>query len=184
MFFAHMPAGYLLSRGLLALMPGEKSAVAERRLLAAGMLASVLPDFDLLYFYLWSDQTVGHRAYWTHAPLFWLCLGPVAALVATLLRKPGWHPINAFVLANVLLHLLLDTFAGPVRWPYPFSAEYVQLFDVPRGQGWWVSSYLAHWSIGVEAAITFAAAWVALRFPERREASMQLVRIAPYSLKR
>lgn len=162
MFIAHLPAGYLLSRGLLALPPFARLPIAQqRRLLVAGLFASILPDLDLFYLYLFAPHGQGHRGYPSHWPLLWLALSLIVALAAEACRRRDWHGFNLFVLANVQLHLLLDTVAGPVRWLAPFDHTRFVWMIVPRQPGWWVWSYVVHVSMFFEILIVVAAAWLA-----------------------
>jgi inner membrane protein len=182
MLIAHLPAGYLLSRAFLAAVPpGILGEVERRRLLLAGLLASILPDFDLSYHVLF-DAATTHRSYWTHAPLFWLAAAALSCLAAHIRRQPKLHLLIAMMLANVLLHLGLDTVSGPIRWLYPFSDEYFRMVQVPRGPHGQLFSHLTHWTMLLELAITFAAAQVAMRFPLKRAEAEKVVTINPYSL--
>ena len=73
MLIAHLPAGYLLSKGMLAMEHlHHLSAQTKRRLVVAGMAGAIFPDIDLLYFYLIDHRQHGHHSYWTHLPLFWV----------------------------------------------------------------------------------------------------------------
>jgi len=63
MFIAHLPAGYMLSKGVVAL--GHLRRLGEqtkRRLIAAGMIGAIIPDIDLLYFYLIDHRQHGHHS--------------------------------------------------------------------------------------------------------------------------
>lgn len=158
MFFAHLPAGYLLTRGLLAAAPAARlPADARRNLMVAGLVGSVLPDADLFWFYLVSDRSLGHHAFATHTPAFWLAASIAFGLSAWAMMANRWHWLNLVVLANVLLHLALDTVAAPIRWLFPVSAEPFTLFPVDRVPGPWILSFLTHWTMLLELAITAAA---------------------------
>ncbi len=162
MFLAHLPAGYLLSRGLLALPGAARLPLTQQRqLLATGLFASILPDLDALYFYLGTDHSISHRAFPSHWPALWLALFLFAALLAYSLRQRGWLPYNLFVFANVQLHFVLDTVAGPIRWLAPFDHTHFVWMHVPRQPGWWVWSYFTHVSMLFEILIIAAAAWLA-----------------------
>ena len=106
MFIGHLPAGYLATTAVL------------------GRAASVLPDLDLLYFYFVSDRRQVHHAYLPHLPLACLAAMGAAALVLWIVRaRPtAWLALGVFGL-NVMLHLVLDTSAGGIRWLWPFSHE-------------------------------------------------------------
>src|SRR5438309_11966760 len=101
MFIAHIPAGYLLTRTL----------TRDRKLLALGMAASVLPDADLLWFYFVDHRQHGHHSFATQLPFD--CL--VATLFALALLPRHRFEV-AIVSANVFLHLILDTVAGGIEW--------------------------------------------------------------------
>ena len=162
MFLAHLPAGYLLARGLLAL-PGASSLplTQQRRLLITGLIASVLPDFDYLYFELATNHSISHRAFPSHWPPSWLLIFFLVAVLACVLRQREWHGCNLFLLAGVQLHFMLDTIAGPIRWLAPFDHTRFTLFHVPRQPGWWVWSYANHFSGWLEVAIIATALWLA-----------------------
>ncbi len=166
MFVAHLPAGYLLTRRI--------APRPSRRLLALGLVASVLPDLDLFRFYLVDHRHVPHHAYWTHQPFWWALLAIVAFGVPWL-RSSSHRVLGLKIFfTNVFAHLVLDTVAGRVRWLAPFSDRYFALFHVPVRHGWWVSNFLLHWTFLPELAIT---AWAgcdlareALGAPSRRSA--------------
>lgn len=168
MFFAHLPAGYLVAKGMLALPWGKQLNTGERRaLMTTGLIASVLPDIDLFYFYLWSDRSVGHHAYITHTPAAWFLLAVLVALAGIAFRKDSWQWHNLFLLMGVQLHFVLDTVAGQIRWFFPFYSTWHNWMHVPRQPGWWVWSFMSHPSMAIEAFIIAVAAWVAWRANRR-----------------
>lgn len=155
MIFAHLPAGYLLSRKLQRHLP---AILQSPWLLPCGLLGSVLPDVDLLYLHLFDASPQHHHRYWTHLPIFWL---PVSAIVLNAL----WHRRNrpAFgcallLLANVWLHLLLDSWAGDIWWMYPWLDKPFALVQVPPIEGFWLWAFVGHWSFLAETALLLAAA--------------------------
>ena len=56
MFVAHIPAGYLLTRYL------SRGHADRKALILTGLVASVLPDTDLLWFYLVDNRQTAHHA--------------------------------------------------------------------------------------------------------------------------
>lgn len=154
MFIAHLPAGYL---GGLALARRAGDAL-RRRVMLAFMLGSVLPDIDMLYFYLLDDGRTLHHHYWTHLPVFWL--GVLAALLlgTWILRSRALGWIGGALVAGVFLHLTLDTPFGGVLWLYPLTDHSFCWYEVPATRSWWVWSFVLHWSFLTELAICAAAA--------------------------
>lgn len=139
--------------------------------MALGVAASVLPDLDLLWFYFVSDRSVVHHAYPPHLPLFWIAVLAAAALVLRLrgARRTAWLALIVFG-ANVLLHQVLDTAAGGIRWLWPFSdAELVMAHVTARHPAWYLN-FVLHWTFALELAIV-AAALIALWRPRGVPAS-------------
>ncbi len=156
MMIAHIPASYLLSRRLAPRLVGDSARL--RGLMALGLVAAVLPDFDLFYFYLIDRRQTLHHEYWTHIPIFWAAVAIVVAGLFRLARAP--IPAAAFVLifANIFLHLALDTMAGGIAWAYPWDRTSFVLVTVPARFDWWVWNFVLHGSFLAELAI---AAWAA-----------------------
>lgn len=164
MFIAHLPAGYLATTFLLRRARPDPRLRLRRRLLALGMAAAVAPDLDLLWFYLVDDRRQVHHAYLPHLPLACAAALTVAALVLWMRRagRTAWIAWAA-VSANVLLHLVLDTTAGGIRWLWPFSdAEFVLSHVEARYQPWYLN-FVLHWTFALELLILVAALVVAYR---------------------
>jgi inner membrane protein len=160
-FIAHLPAGYLLTRAIQA-RAGDRS----RRVLAVGLVASVLPDIDLLWFYLVDGRRTVHHAYVTHLPLFWIAVAVLVRIAARVLGWRGAGLLIAVALANLLLHMALDSVAAGIWWLWPLAEVEVNLVRVPAGQGWWVWNFVLHWTFLLELALVAAAA--ALWWSQRR----------------
>jgi inner membrane protein len=136
-------------------------ARTHRRLMALGLVASVLPDFDLVWFFTVDQQQHVHHAYLTHKPGAWLVALAAAAGTMRMLRagRTAWLALAVLGL-NVMLHLVLDTTAGGIRWLWPASeAELVLAHVTARHEPWWLN-FVLHWTFALEIAI--AAAGVAL----------------------
>ena len=78
MLIAHLPAGYLCTRFFLNRAKMQVPAIDRQRYLRIGMIASILPDFDVTYYYLchylngqWGAK---HHTYWSHTPFYWLMI--------------------------------------------------------------------------------------------------------------
>lgn len=152
MFIAHLPAGYLLSRFIARGRPAQHGSI-----LATGIICSVLPDFDLAYFYLVDGRQTPHHDYWTHTPLFWLVVAAVLALTLTMSGRRDQLILVGVGLANVLLHLLMDSIAADIRWLYPFSDLRVNLVHVPALYKPWYLNFLFHWTFVAELLIVLLA---------------------------
>lgn len=64
------------------------------------------------------------------------------------------------MLANLVLHLLLDCLAGPVLYAAPFSWDRIHLIRVPAVYDWWVWNFLRHWTFQLELMVWATAALV------------------------
>jgi len=158
MITAHLASGYLTGRAF-----GARGGLV----LAAALLGSVLPDFDLIWFYLIDNRAFHHHRYWVHAPGLWLALAAIA-LPLLRWRAPGllW-PALAF-LAAIFIHLVLDSLAGSIMWLWPFETTLYALVEVPARRSHWLLSFLTHWTMLAELAVWGAA--IGLWLQDRRPA--------------
>lgn len=169
MLVAHLPVGYLLTRRLLSRAGPDGDL--SRRLLVVGLIAAVLPDLDLVYFYLVDQRQTLHRLYWPHLPMAWLGPAAVCLLVCAGTRSRLLTLVFLVFYANVFLHLVLDTLAGPVFWLFPFDKAGLVLVDVPARHGWWVWNLVLHWTFGLELVICLGGVVVYLRSRRQRPAA-------------
>lgn len=154
MLIAHMPAGYILSVAALGLRNSTRNHTHKhtRLCLYTGLLGSILPDFDILYWFFIDDGHTFHHAYWTHIPLYWAAL----AVLLWLLRGKLTEAVRAaapFVLMGVAAHLVLDSVASGIMWFYPFSREMLHTTEIPVRYGHWLIDMLTHWTFFIELAI-------------------------------
>ncbi len=164
MLIGHIPAGYLTATAFLDRL--QVARPLRRRLLGTALACSVAPDLDLLYFYTVGGD-VHHHAYWPHWPLAWLALTASVLAVAAIRRSRTLALTAVFGGCAALLHLVLDSIAGSVRWAAPFSDHSTTLVEVPARYGWWVWSFVGHWTFGVELALLSLALLVAWRRQRR-----------------
>lgn len=165
MLIAHLPAGYLLAR----------ASRAQGLAMAAVLAGSVLPDLDLIWFYLIDDRAFHHHRYWVHAPGFWL-MGALVALPLLRAFRPGWLRPALVFLAAIFLHLVLDSLGGGIMWAWPLSTDLYRLVTVPATQPHWVASFILHWTFLAELVITAAAAALWLTRPKVTHAPDHLSR--------
>ena len=148
MILGHLPAGYVVAR--LLRQRFAASGVTWRTFLAAALLGSVAPDFDLLYYYTLNQQQQHHHAYVTHFPIFWAGM-LVAAAVWYRMARDKRHAALAVVFAMCgFVHLCLDSGAGNIRWLAPFLDQRFALTKVPHLTGSRRLDYLMHWSFLLE----------------------------------
>jgi inner membrane protein len=162
MLIGHVPAGYLLTRAILSRRRSRDGDA--RRLMALGLIASVLPDLDLPYFHFVDHHRHVHHAYLTHTPL---AVAIAAAIVALAMVMAGrWRAHRTayvVVTANVLAHLVLDTLAGGIRWMWPWSDAEFAVATVPAVHRAWMLNFVLHWTFAVELALVIAALAVWMR---------------------
>jgi inner membrane protein len=150
MFIGHLPAGYLLTRWL-------QRRLKTREFLWVGLLASIFPDLDMLYFYLIDDQKTLHHHYWTHLPLIWIALWILLVILARVLKNRTVFILVMIIFANLVLHFALDSIVGGISWLYPFFEYDLFLFTVPATHDFWVWSFVFHWTFLFEIAVILAA---------------------------
>jgi len=146
MFIAHLPGGYLLSKKL-------QKILRTKKYLWFGLIGSVLPDTDMLYFYFIDGQQNHHHTYWIHIPFYWLVIFAFTVLLLYVVRKRIYLPAAYLFFAGIFLHLFLDTIGGDMLWLYPFSTEMAALFRVPAVYDNWIYNFLFHWTFLIEIAI-------------------------------
>ncbi|MCI5123366.1 MAG: metal-dependent hydrolase [Candidatus Electrothrix sp. AR5] len=144
MIMAHFPAGYLVSRCLHKVL--SMNTVNTTVFLWAGVLGSVFPDLDFLYFYMSDNHPANHRLYWTHLPFFWICVSYVALPMIWKFGNSTTRYCSLIFLLNVFFHLCLDSVASRVYWLAPFSYKGYKLFTMhfERVFDFWLWNYMAH----------------------------------------
>ena len=150
MFIAHLPAGYLLTTFL-------QRKLQTTAYLWIGLVASVIPDLDMLYFYLIDDRQTLHHHYWTHLPLFWTALWIITIFIGHAFKRRNIFVITTIIYCNLILHFVLDSFVGGINWLYPFIDHDLFLITVPATREFWVWSFMFHWSFLVEITILLLA---------------------------
>ncbi len=153
MFIAHLPASYIITRIL-------QDKFNNHKYLWIGLMGSVVPDLDLLYFYLVSKRKVAHHEYWSHFPSFWLAIAMLTFSLIKIFKKNYWQfPVILFFV-GIFSHLVLDSIAAPIHWLAPFSGQDFQLINVPAVYNWWVLNFVLHWTFLLELLICFAAGYL------------------------
>ncbi len=151
MLIAHLPSGYLLGAVSQRLVKARTKA-----LMAAALLGSVAPDFDMLYFHLIDGRRTPHHDYFTHWPFFWFAMF-AALLLASRLSPRVQVPVVASFSAGTLMHMALDSIAAPIHWLMPFDDLAVELVTVPAAYSNWIWSFVLHWTFALEITICLSA---------------------------
>jgi inner membrane protein len=128
-----------------------------RNLITAGLLCSVLPDMDLLHFYFIDNRQHMHHGYMFHLPAFWTAIVVASLLMSYAVRSKSFRLMILVCSSNILIHFVLDSVTEGIAWLYPLTNDRFGLFNVPARFGWWVWSFMFHWTFLLEVAIVFAA---------------------------
>ncbi|MDD5330067.1 MAG: metal-dependent hydrolase [Sulfuricella sp.] len=145
--------------------------------MATGLVASILPDTDLIYFFLIDHRLHHHHTYWTHLPVFWVSILALAITSCLLMKKRAPLLLVLLFGVNIVLHLALDSIVGDIWWLAPFLNKPFAMFSVPAQYSPWYLNFILHWSFWLEIAITFAA-YAAWR-PNRVAISLQTGPVGP-----
>ncbi len=158
MFIAHLPAGYLLSKCFNKKAAGK--LLSWKAIVSLGLAGSIFPDLDLFYFYFIDERQHQHHSYWTHIPYFWALIYLSALVLSRIINSKKIACIATVLFSGIMLHLILDTIAGGIRWFYPTNSQYVILVEVLPQYRWWVLNFILHWTFVLEITITLAASIV------------------------
>jgi inner membrane protein len=156
MFIGHLPAGYILTKTV------QKNVKTSKYLLV-GLIASVLPDIDILYFYLIDNRQNLHHIYWSHIPFYWLLIGIITFSIIWLSKQKVYYITAIIFFANIFLHLLLDTVVAKIMWLYPATNKAFFLFDVPAVYNFWVYNFAFHWTFLFEIALVGGATYILVK---------------------
>ena len=154
MITAHLPSGYVLGR----LWP------AAPLVLPAALIGGILPDFDMIWFYLIDDRAFHHHHYWVHVPAFWAMIAAIVLPLVTFFARRYLPAATAFF-AALLLHICLDTIAGDIMWHWPFTTQFTHLVTIPARWDNWMLNFILHWVFALELVIWALAALLFLRRP-------------------
>ena len=110
----------------LAIGLGLGSKVVPARLLVAGIVASIIPDVDVIAFRLDVpyDSAYGHRGF-THSVMFAFTLGLIGAYFSRALRVSVFAAF-IFIFAAAVSHGVLDSFTNGghgIAFLWPWSTE-------------------------------------------------------------
>ena len=160
MFFAHIPAGYLVSR----IVTRRQQPAHIKWIVLVGLIGGGFPDIDLLYLSLVDSTPQHHHTYWTHMPYAWLGCMALAWVISKYTRVSIRLGLAAFMF-GWLSHLLLDSIAGDIWWLYPlFDQPYSLVSIKAQYQPWWLN-YMLHWTMALELANIALAVGLEIKSP-------------------
>ncbi|WP_417680043.1 metal-dependent hydrolase [Roseibium sp.] len=141
MLTAHLPAGYCLTKLMKDRPP---------LLLPVALLFSILPDFDLIWFFLVDGRQIHHHRYWVHIPAFWAVVGTVCLAA---FWRTRFRPYVVIAIAAAFLHLVLDSLVGGILWLSPWDNTLYQLITIRPAKPHWLFSFILHWTFLAEVMI-------------------------------
>lgn len=169
--FAHVGGGIAVAAAVQHFVFKEEIAPST---ILVGAFLGLLPDLDsllALLFGKWSPgaEQLSHHGYFTHTPLFYLCLSVIIGLVF------DWKWALLF-LAVTLTHLLMDSWSTDdgIMWLWPLSNRQYSLFPMDSHAGgiYGLQFYLQYLRnprlILPEITIVAAGAFVIIRFVIQR----------------
>lgn len=131
----HLAGGYIFTKALLAWTHAAFSSSQATALLIIGTLAGELPDIDLLHFYFANRSEFStennHRHYITHAPIFWLIISLVVALIGLVFQSAFIEYLGWIILGGSWSHLILDSIEDGIMWLWPLSHKKFALRTMP-----------------------------------------------------
>ncbi len=140
MFFAHLPAGYLLTRKMIKY--SADSTISSKYLMFIGLVSSIIPDIDILYHVFLDKEKLFHHYYWPHIPFWIITFHICILLVLKLAGMKRFYLAAHIIAANFLLHMVLDTMTTWILWLYPFSMQQVGLTSISEYQFWTESAII------------------------------------------
>jgi len=153
MLIGHLPAGYFLSRYLI-----KRNKLPLNKLwLGLGLLAAILPDFDIAYSILFTDSMASHRLFYTNFPLLYLTVLLIFIIIYYIRPSKNFKFGIIIVFANIFLHFILDTAFVGIKWLWPFYDRLIGVYNVNITEGIRVENYFNHWYWYLEIALWILA---------------------------
>lgn len=154
MYFTHSLAGALTSKLFIDKVDKDLTEKEVKILWIAGITASVLPDFDLLYAIPFHN--LHHRYFISHSIFVYLVLAFLIFVFSRFLDKKKYgrkfHKYLSLVfLLGVVSHIFFDFFIGGVVLFAPFSYKLVGFILEAKGKApEWLLYYLHSYYMIVE----------------------------------
>lgn len=161
MFIAHIPSGYIYAVSIIKSI--KKTAIPTHLIIFSAVLGSILPDFDLIYFYLIDHRQTHHHKYITHWPLLWISLVFISYLIYAFSSHKKLGLLSLIAFSSCMIHIILDTVVGDIWWFFPLIDKPFALFTVNAlYKPWWLN-FILHWSFALELVICSFAAFIYIK---------------------
>lgn len=118
MIIGHLPAGYIFTKFIARRMVNKD--INLRVFILAGVIGSIIPDLDMLYFYLIDNRQHHHHTYWPHYPSVWLGFLLIFAVWYGFGNNKSTALLGLVFFINGFFHMLLDSIVGDIWWFAPF----------------------------------------------------------------
>ena len=155
MLIAHAPTGMLMAAVLIKLKP---QAVSWQRWYLMGAVMGVLPDLDMLWFYLVDHRQYHHHVYVPHWPIVWLSIS-VLALVWYGIKQSKAAACAVLLGLTGISHMVLDSVVGDIGWLKPWHDGLYAMFEVSNRYSAWQLNFIIHWSFAMELGLLLLAVW-------------------------
>ncbi len=160
----HIPAGYLAT--VLLRKYCRKWGINGLQVLLASLFGSIVPDTDLLWFYLVDNRQYHHHTYWPHYPIVWGAIMTLALLCFHATKYTRHSSLALVFGAAGMLHMVLDSIVGDIWWFAPWVDAPYSLFTVPARFDYWWLNFIFHWSFILEIALCVSAYCVRVGRPD------------------
>ncbi len=158
MLIGHLPAGYFVTKSILKKLKIPINNTMGKWLFLAGLVASIAPDFDIVYWMLFDEYGTGsHRNYYTNYPILYLALLVILVIIYFIVKKPWLKYGIIVVFANFFTHLILDTTFVGIKWLWPFYDKMIGIYNVNFTGGLMIENYFHHWIWYLEIALWLLA---------------------------
>lgn len=129
---AHISGGYIALNIINRISPNLE--LTNNELMIAGLIGSVLPDIDYVFFKYVKD----HHNSWTHTPVFWIAIYIIVLILSLVFNEPILRSYSTALIIGIFTHLFLDWYSGRttgIRILYPYSKKVFSLYQINPNKG-------------------------------------------------
>jgi inner membrane protein len=156
MIFSHAPGGFIAAFVTKRWWTRSLTKKQITILYIVSMIAAVLPDIDVIYFYLF-DATVRHRQHITHSLFLYLLIWLIFYTIGFFKKSQVLKSTGFILFIGGFFHLLLDSVTTGVPWFYPQSLRTWGLLNLPWFNFDFVYEHLFLFTLSIEVLIFLLA---------------------------